>query len=61
AWGDLGAATAPMLVCQAVHSGEWGYASGPLSLLLTSSLGKDRAAVLLDVPINKKRRKKWAM
>ena len=61
AWGDLGAATAPMLVCQAVHSGEWGYASGPLSLLLTSSLGKDRAAVLLDVPINEKRRKKWAM
>ncbi len=58
-WGDVGAATGPLLICHAVHSGEWGYAKGPTSLLFTSSLGKDRAAALLNVVINQERRKKW--
>ncbi len=58
-WGDVGAATGPLSICHAVHSGEWGYADGPLTLLFTSSLGTDRAATLLNITINQERKKKW--
>lgn len=45
-WGDVGAATAPLLILQALLSGRKA-AKGPRQLVWTSSDGGDRAAALL--------------
>lgn len=58
-WGDIGAASGPLLACLATESGKRGYASGTYSLILTSSLGKSRAAALLEINITKRRKRTW--
>lgn len=50
AWGDVGAASAPLYVCLAVASAERGYARGPHVLAWTASVGGTRAAVSLTLP-----------
>lgn len=49
-WGDLGAATGPLLVALANEAHARDYAPGPLSLLWASSEGGARAAALLRGP-----------
>lgn len=48
-WGDVGAATGPLLACLAVASGQRSYARGPRPLLWASSRGGERSAVLLHL------------
>ncbi len=48
-WGDLGAASAPLLISLATEAGRKGYAKGPYNLVFTSSLGEQRAALLLKL------------
>ena len=53
-WGDVGAASGPLLALAAAHAGERGYAAGPMCLLWASSEGGERAAVLLNVPLQER-------
>ena len=46
-WGDVGAATGPLLVIAAQFAARKGYSPGPLSLISVSSEGGRRAALLL--------------
>lgn len=46
-WGDVGAASGPLLVLAASYAAAKDYAPGPLSLISTSSEGGSRAAALL--------------
>jgi 3-oxoacyl-[acyl-carrier-protein] synthase-1 len=46
-WGDVGAATAPLLLGLAVAAAERGHAAGPYSLLTTSADGGLRGALLV--------------
>jgi 3-oxoacyl-[acyl-carrier-protein] synthase-1 len=48
-WGDVGAASGPLFANLTVASGFRGYASGPLTLLWTSSEGGQRTAAVLYV------------
>ncbi|NMO23275.1 hypothetical protein HPC49_50710 [Pyxidicoccus fallax] len=48
-WGDVGAATGPLLAALAVASGRRRYARGPRPLLWASSYGGARSAVLLHL------------
>ncbi|HEX5748021.1 MAG TPA: beta-ketoacyl synthase N-terminal-like domain-containing protein [Archangium sp.] len=48
-WGDVGAATGPLLACLATASGRRRYARGPRPLLWASSYGGERSAVLLHL------------
>jgi 3-oxoacyl-[acyl-carrier-protein] synthase-1 len=50
-WGDTGAASGTLFATLAIASGVRGYASGPRSLMWTSSEGGQRSAVLLYLPI----------
>lgn len=50
-WGDMGAASGPLLATLAIASGARGYARGPRSMLWTSSEGGYRSAAVLHVPI----------
>lgn len=59
-WGDLGAASAPLLISLATESGRKGYAPGPFSLIFTSSLGTSRAGAVLELNIQKRKRLLWA-
>lgn len=54
AWGDVGAASGPLFALAAVHAGERGYAAGRRALLWASSDSGERAAVLLDVPVQER-------
>jgi 3-oxoacyl-[acyl-carrier-protein] synthase-1 len=51
-WGDVGAATGPLLLALAVIAARKSYAPGPHALLWTSSEGGERSAALirLDCP-----------
>ncbi|MEM7160639.1 MAG: beta-ketoacyl synthase N-terminal-like domain-containing protein [Myxococcota bacterium] len=49
-WGDVGAASGPLLAMLAIASGQRGYARGPHVLLWTSSEGGTRAAATLSLP-----------
>ncbi|HXT79170.1 MAG TPA: hypothetical protein VN702_06375 [Acetobacteraceae bacterium] len=46
-WGDVGAATGPLLVIAAAFAAAKAYAPGPLSLVSASSISGRRAALLL--------------
>jgi len=50
-WGDVRAATGPLLLMLAAVSGRKGYARGPRILVWTSSDGGERAAALVKVPV----------
>ena len=50
-WGDMGAASGPLLATLAIASGARGYAPGPRSMLWTSSEGGYRSAAVLHLPI----------
>jgi 3-oxoacyl-[acyl-carrier-protein] synthase-1 len=49
-WGDVGAATGPLLVMLACAAGAKRYANGLTTLIWSSSTGGERAAMLLDLP-----------
>ena len=49
-WGDVGAATLPLLLTLATQAAARGYASGTLSMLLSGSEGGHRGAVLVRTP-----------
>lgn len=49
-WGDVGAATVPLLLTLATHAADRGYAAGPLSMLMAGSEGGRRGAVLVRTP-----------
>ena len=51
AWGDVGAASGPLLLLLAVASGQRGYARGPHVLAWASSDGGTRAAATLHLPL----------
>jgi 3-oxoacyl-[acyl-carrier-protein] synthase-1 len=46
-WGDLGAASAPLLISLVTEAARKGYAKGEHHLVFASSLGAQRAALLL--------------
>jgi 3-oxoacyl-[acyl-carrier-protein] synthase-1 len=49
-WGDVGAASAPLLAVLAIASGQRGYAKGPRALVWTSSASRrERGAVILHL------------
>jgi len=48
-WGDVGAASGPLLVTLAVAAGQRGYAQGSHYLVWNSSEGGQRAAAVLEV------------
>jgi 3-oxoacyl-[acyl-carrier-protein] synthase-1 len=50
-WGDVGAATVPLLVALAAAAAERGYAAGPVSLVLAGSESGRRTSVLLRTPV----------
>jgi 3-oxoacyl-[acyl-carrier-protein] synthase I len=50
-WGDMGAASGPLFAALAIASAARGYASGPRSMLWTSSEDGHRSAVVLHVPV----------
>ena len=50
-WGDVRAATAPLLLMLAAVSARKGYAKGPRVLVWTSSDGGDRAAAVVNLPV----------
>lgn len=50
AWGDVGAATIPLLAVLAVAAGRFGRTKGELVLLSASSVGGGRGAAVLQVP-----------
>lgn len=47
-WGDVGAASGPLLTCLSVVASQKGYAHGSKSLVWASSEGGERAAALLQ-------------
>lgn len=49
-WGDVGAASGPLLALLGCQSGVNGDVGGPVRLIWTSSEGGDRAAAVLAVP-----------
>lgn len=49
-WGDLGAASGPLLASLAIAAAARGYARGPRSMLWTSSEGGYRSAAVLHAP-----------
>jgi 3-oxoacyl-[acyl-carrier-protein] synthase-1 len=51
AWGDVGAATAPLLASLAIASAQRGYAKGARSLVWASSESGLRGAAVLDLPV----------
>lgn len=53
-WGDMGAASGPLFANLTMASGLRGYASGPLTLLWTSSEGGQRSTALLYVQTRSK-------
>ncbi len=60
-WGDVGAATGPLLACLAVDSGHRRYARGPRPLLWASSHGGERSAVLLHLEnVSEREMPAWA-
>ena len=50
-WGDIGAASGPVLISLATEAGRKNYAKGPINLITTSSLGRSRACALLELPV----------
>jgi 3-oxoacyl-[acyl-carrier-protein] synthase-1 len=48
-WGDVGAATGPLLVGLAIAAARKGYAKGPHSLLWASSEGGERSAAIVKI------------
>jgi 3-oxoacyl-[acyl-carrier-protein] synthase-1 len=49
-WGDVGAASAPLLAVLAIASGQRGYAKGPRALVFTSSASRrERGAAILHL------------
>jgi len=48
-WGDIGAASVPVLISLATEAGKKGYAKGALNLIIASSLGSSRGCVLLEL------------
>jgi 3-oxoacyl-[acyl-carrier-protein] synthase-1 len=50
AWGATGAASAPFSFGVALHAGLRGYASGPCTLVCSSSATGERGALLLRIP-----------
>jgi 3-oxoacyl-[acyl-carrier-protein] synthase-1 len=55
AWGDTGVASAPLSVGVAMHAGLRGYASGPYTLVCTSSASGERVALLLHIPVKERK------
>jgi hypothetical protein len=51
-WGEIGAAAAPSYLNLIVQSGKRGYAAGALNLIMISSIGERRGAVLVELPHN---------
>jgi 3-oxoacyl-[acyl-carrier-protein] synthase-1 len=49
-FGDVGAATVPLMVALAAVAAAKGYAAGPTALILAQSLGTERGAMLLSLP-----------
>lgn len=49
-WGDVGAASVPLLVVLACIAGIKRYANGPTALVWASSVGGERGAALVDTP-----------
>lgn len=47
-WGDVGAATAPLLIGLACIAGSKGYSKGDAALVWASSLGGERAAAVIQ-------------
>lgn len=47
-WGDVGAASAPLLIALACIAGEKRYAKGPVALVWASSVKGERGAALVD-------------
>lgn len=54
AWGDIGAASGPLFINLAIAAGQKGYAKGRYTLLSTSSVNGEKAAVVVDVPVNER-------
>jgi 3-oxoacyl-[acyl-carrier-protein] synthase-1 len=54
-WGDTGAASAPLSVGLAAHTGLCGYATGPNTLICLSSATGERGAMLLHIPVKERR------
>ena len=50
-WGDVGAATAPLLIALACVAGAKRYAKGGAALVWASSVSGERAAALLDTAV----------
>ena len=50
-WGDVRAATGPLLLMLAAVAGRKGYARGPRILVWSSSDGGERAAALVRIPV----------
>jgi|CXWL01.1.fsa_nt_gi 3-oxoacyl-[acyl-carrier-protein] synthase-1 len=48
-WGDVGAASAPLLIGLAVAAGQKGYAAGPNTLIWASSEAGERAAAIIRI------------
>ena len=46
-WGDVGAATVPLLIGLVAAAAERGYAAGPLSLVIAGSESGRRSCILL--------------
>ena len=46
-WGDVGAATVPLLIALVAAAAERGYAAGPLSLVIAGSKSGRRSCILL--------------
>ncbi len=51
-WGDLSAATAPLLIALAAIAGVKGYANGPYALIWASSEGGERGAALIETVVH---------
>ncbi|MCG8337966.1 MAG: hypothetical protein MJE63_25980 [Proteobacteria bacterium] len=48
-WGDLGAASVPVLLGIMTEAGKKGYAKGPLNLISAANLGNKRAGALIEL------------
>ena len=48
-WGDLGAASVPVLFGLMTEAGKKGYAKGPINLLTAANLGTQRASALIEL------------
>lgn len=49
-FGDVGAATVPLMVALAAEASAKGYGAGPAALILAQTLGTERGAMLLSLP-----------